>query len=153
MAYYIKSLYYEQKFLVSRNSLTVLYVVFPNINALISYLSPAPSAPVTSLNATTLSAASIVVEWDELLYKERNGDLLGYHVMYWRNAEDSRIHTEVVPSLAETGRVSVELFRLQPYTSYSIQVAAANSDGTGQSSDIPSVLTHEDCKLYVVLTN
>ena len=72
--------------------------------------------------------------------------------MYWRNAEDSRIHTVLVPSLAEMGRVSVELYRLQPYTSYRIQVSAANADGTGDITDIPSMYTHEDCELMQYIT-
>lgn len=72
--------------------------------------------------------------------------MVGYQVMYWRNADDSRIHTEQVESAAETGRVSVTLIMLMPYTSYRIEVAAANANGTGPVTMVGSVYTHEDCK-------
>ena len=106
-----------------------------------------PSAPISNLNASALSSNSIRVQFDELNYEDRNGRLVGYQVMYWRNAVDSRIHTEQVESTAETGRVSVTLIMLMPYTSYRIEVTAANSNGTGPVRFIGSVYTHEDCKL------
>ena len=109
-------------------------------------LSTVPSAAVSNLNATAVSTGFILVEWDELPYPDRNGELIGYVVMYWRNAEDSRIHSVVAPSLAEVGRVSIKLKYLQPYTSYRIQVSAVNADGTGESNTIPSLYTNEDGK-------
>eukprot|EP00800_Vazella_pourtalesii_P019759 TRINITY_DN684_c0_g1_i2.p1 TRINITY_DN684_c0_g1~~TRINITY_DN684_c0_g1_i2.p1 ORF type:complete len:1118 (-),score=311.70 TRINITY_DN684_c0_g1_i2:160-3231(-) len=106
--------------------------------------SALPSAAISNLNATTLSPNSIQVQFDELNYEDRNGRLVGYQVMYWRNADDSRIHTEQVESAAETGRVSVTLIMLMPYTSYRIEVAAANANGTGPVTMVGSVYTHED---------
>ncbi|KAI6661336.1 Phosphatidylinositol phosphatase PTPRQ-like [Oopsacas minuta] len=112
--------------------------------------SDIPSASVSNLNATAQSAGSILVEFDELAYADRNGDLAGYQIMYWRNADDSRIHTKLVQSAAETGRVSVLIRSLMPYTSYRIEVAATTVIGTGQVSMIPSVYTHEDIPIIEI---
>ena len=108
-----------------------------------------PSAPVSNLIASALSSNSIQVQFNELNYEDRNGRLVGYQVMYWRNADDSRIHTEQVESAGETGSVSVTLIMLMPYTSYRLEVAAANANGTGPVRVIGSVYTQEDCKLII----
>ena len=108
-----------------------------------------PSAPVSNLNASALSSNSIQVQFNELNYEDRNGRLVGYQVMYWRNADDSRIHTAQVESAGETGSVSVTLIMLMPYTSYTLEVAAANANGTGPVRVIGSFYTQEDCKLII----
>ena len=113
-------------------------------------LSTVPSAAVSNLNATAVGTGFILVEWDELPYPDRNGELIGYEVMYWRNTEDSRMHSIVAPSLAEVGRVSINLMGLLPYTSYMILVSAVNADGTGESNSIPSLYTNEDCEYFYV---
>ena len=103
----------------------------------ITYLSPAPSAPPTSVSTSDVTSSSITVQWGAVDCIHRNGDITGYSVRY-RVQGSGSTQTESVSGGATT---EATISELQPSTNYSIEVAAVNSAGTGVYSDSLSALT------------
>ena len=93
--------------------------------------SSAPSAPPSSVNATVQSSTSITVQWGEVPCIDRNGDITGYSVQYGVMGSGN---TQTMPvDGADTTQTTIG--DLMSSTTYSIQVAAINSEGTGVYSD------------------
>ena len=97
----------------------------------------APTAPPGVVQLFPLSANSILVNWTLPPLVDRNGPITGYAIRY-REANKE----------AFSGRHwtvgSVLLFQvenLQPYTDYSVQVAAVNVNGTGPFSTFQDTKT------------
>ena len=93
-------------------------------------IPPAPSAPPTSVSVSEVTSSSITVQWGPVDCIHRNGDIAGYSVQYG---------SETV-SVSRTPRRYV-ISGLMPSTTYSIQVVAENSAGTGPYSTTQDHLT------------
>ena len=102
---------------------------------LMIYLT-APSAPPDSVSTSSDSPSSITIQWEMVPCIHRNGDITGYSVQYGIQGQSTQ--TISVPGDSSGG--SYEITGLQSSTTYSIQVAAMNSAGTGDYSD-PYLIT------------
>ncbi|CAI8055357.1 Protein sidekick-2, partial [Geodia barretti] len=91
----------------------------------------APSAPPSPVNAMVESSTSITVQWGEVPCIDQNGAITGYSVQY--GVEGSGNTETMTVSGASTTQTTIT--GLNPSTTYSIQVAAVNSAGTGVYSD------------------
>ena len=100
-------------------------------------LSAAPSGPPTSVRAISTST-NITVQWGTVDCIHRNGDITGYLVQYGVVGSGNTQTMSV-------SRGSVTISSLMSSTTYSIQVAAVNSAGTGVYSDFLSVQTESKC--------
>ena len=87
------------------------------------YSAAVPSGAPTSVSATSTSN-SITVQWEPVDCIDSNGVITGYSVRYGEEGT-----TEVVSGNETT------ITGLESSTTYSIQVAAVNSAGTGVYSD------------------
>ena len=94
-------------------------------------LSSAPSAPPSPVNAMVESSSSITVQWGEVPCIHQNGAITGYSVQY--GVMGSGNAEIVTVSGASTTQTTIS--GLMSSTTYSIQVAAVNSAGTGVYSD------------------
>ena len=92
---------------------------------------PAPSAPPTSVSTSDVTSSNITVQWGAVDCIHRNGDITGYSVRYGVQGSGST-QTESVSGGATT---EVTISGLTHFTSYSIDVAAVNSAGTGEYSN------------------
>ena len=90
-------------------------------------ISPAPSAPPMSVSVSEVTSSSITVQWGPVECIHRNGDITGYSVQYGEMGSES---TQTMPVSATPRRYVIS--GLMPSTTYSIQVAAETSAGTGQ---------------------
>ena len=91
------------------------------------YVFAVPGAPPQSVAVSSISSYSIKVSWGKVLCDQRNGEITGYQVNYTSVSDD-----EIV---TVTGNeTNVTLSDLQPYTDYSISVAAMTVNGTGPFS-------------------
>ena len=86
----------------------------------------APSAPPTSVSVSEVTSSSIIVQWGPVDCVHRNGDIIGYSVQYG---------SETVFVSGNSSRGMHAISGLVPFTTYSIQVAAETSAGTGVYSD------------------
>ena len=100
---------------------------------------PVPSAPPTSVSTSDVTSSSIAVQWGAVDCIHRNGDITGYSVRYGVQGSGST-QTESVSGGATTEGSTIS--GLTPSTSYSIEVAAVNSVGTGEYSS--SITTETD---------
>ena len=91
----------------------------------------APSAPPTSVGVSEVTSSSITVQWGPVNCIHRNGDITGYLVLY--REVGSRNTQTVSVTLDDVAEVTIS--GLNSSTTYSIQVAAENSAGTGPFSD------------------
>ena len=80
--------------------------------------------------------------------REENGDITGYWVKYGVQGSGEGDRSAVMVTRESSGG-RYEIIGLTPSTSYSIEVAAVNSNGTGPYST-PVVVTPES-KLYRIL--
>ena len=104
----------------------------------------APSAAPTSVSVYAMSSTAITVEWEVVPCIEQNGDITGYTVCVLESGEMERVEDVVGDDVNE-----VTISELTPSTTYSIQVAAVNSEGTGPYSDL-IIIDTPDSELYVV---
>ena len=68
-----------------------------------------------------MNSATILVQWDEVPCLDQNGDITSYTVRYEFGDQSSNVSVPVTDRMAS-------LTSLQPFTDYSIQVAAVNSN-------------------------
>ena len=94
-------------------------------------IPPAPSAPPTSVSSATLNSTAITVQWGPVDCIHRNGDITGYSVQYGEVGSGS---TQTMP-VSGGSATEATISGLMPSTTYSIQVAAVTSAGTGPYSD------------------
>ncbi|XP_069045465.1 contactin-4 [Lepisosteus oculatus] len=95
-----------------------------------------PNAAPSRVSARSLSASEIEVYWDPVPWKTSAGRILGYEVLFWeigvmeKDAEKIRVTD-----------ISANITGLKGSTTYSIEVKAYNSAGTGPSSAPVNVTT------------
>ena len=97
----------------------------------------APTAAPTSVSTSSDSSSSITVQWEMVPCIQRNGDITSYSVRYGIQGQST--WTMSAPGNSSGG--SYEITGLQSSTTYSIQVAAVNSVGSGEYSDPSNQLT------------
>ena len=94
-----------------------------------------------------MDSGTILVQWDKVPCLDQNGDITSYMVQYEFGDQSSSV------SITGTDRMA-SLTSLQPFTDYSIQVAAVNSNNdlgplstpitehTPAASEFCSICTH-----------
>ena len=97
----------------------------------------APSAPPTSVTTSDVTSSSITVQWGPVDCREQNGDITGYSVRY--GVQGSGEESRNVPGNPRMYQIT----GLRQSTTYSIEVAAVNSNGTGPYSTPVVVKTPE----------
>ena len=91
------------------------------------FLQPsAPTDPPTDVTAMTTSPVSIIIQWNRVPCINRNSNITGYTVRY--STGDGSTVSVSVSGTGQSERTYTATL-LVPSTSYSIQVAAANSTG------------------------
>ena len=90
----------------------------------------APSAAPTNVSVYAMSSTALNVLWGPVPCIEQNGDITGYTVRVLVGGEMERVEDVV----GDVNNVTIS--DLTPSTTYSIQVAAVNSEGTGPYSDL-----------------
>ena len=102
-------------------------------------IPPAPSAAPTFVKESGVTSSNITVQWGAMDCIDRNGDTTGYSVRYGVQGSGSTQTRDVSGGSVTEATIS----SLMPSTTYSIQVAAVNSAGTGVYSDPPVIVETE----------
>ena len=95
-------------------------------------IPPVPSAPPTSVSASALNSTAITVQWEAVPCIDQNGYITGYSVQYG---------SETMSVSGDFSGGMYVISGLMPSTTYSIQVAAETSAGTGTYSAAINQLT------------
>ena len=95
---------------------------------------PAPSGVPKSINSTSENSTSISITWDRVTCNERNGNIDGYNVTYYPNANDTKKNTVTVYGVADSNRTFLAS-GLQPLTNYAFEVLAFNGNGYGPAAN------------------
>ena len=96
--------------------------------------SVAPTAPPMSVTTPSSSSSTITVQWGSVPCIHQNGVITGYSVQYEVMGSGNTMTMPV--GGADTTQTTIG--DLMSSTTYSIQVAAVNSEGTGVYSDPPA---------------
>ena len=109
--------------------------------------SAAPGAPPQNVETRHTSESSLLVTWEAPPVGQRNGEILGYKVMYSRerDAEEGDAIIKAINIDNPTQR-SVTIDNLETYTRYRVRVSAYTSRGEGPASPTEVVRTDEDGK-------
>ena len=100
-------------------------------------MPPAPSAPPSSVSVSEVTSSSITVQWGPVDCIHRNGDITGYSVQYG---------SKTVSVSGDSSGGMYVISGLMPSTTYSIQVAAKTSAGTGPySTTVDQMTSSEIC--------
>ena len=91
-----------------------------------------PSASPPDVTVTGVTSSTVTVQWGEVLCADQNGAITGYSVQY--GVMGSGNTQTVTVSGASTTHTTIS--GLMTSTTYSIQVAAVNSAGAGDYSDL-----------------
>ena len=83
------------------------------------------------MSVSEVTSSSITVQWGPVDCADRNGDITGYSVQYGEVGSGS---TQTMP-VSGGSATEATISGLMPFTTYSIQVAAETSVGTGPYSD------------------
>ena len=87
------------------------------------------------MSVSEVTSSSITVQWGPVDCIHRNGDITGYSVRYG---------SETVSVSGDSSGGMYVISGLMPSTTYSIQVAAETSAGTGPYSDLRIVNTNSE---------
>ena len=108
-------------------------------------MPPAPSAPPSSVSVSEVTSCGITVQWGPVDCIHRNGAITGYSVQYGR---------ETVSVSGDSSGGMYVISGLMPSTTYSIQVAAQTSAGTGPcSTAIDQTTSSEICTVLRFYVN
>ncbi|KAL5486539.1 hypothetical protein EMCRGX_G019033 [Ephydatia muelleri] len=94
----------------------------PPASVLVNTSSAAPTAPPNNLTETTKTSSSVTISWGEVPCQDQNSVIVEYRVLY------GAVTSGVGGTVATSGR-TLTVNGLSPYTNYSIEVSAVNSDG------------------------
>ena len=100
------------------------------------------------LNATDITSTTITIQWGAVPCMDQNSEITGYKVRYGPVGSSQRA-TDAVSGSASTGGTYTPT-GLIPFTNYSIEVAAVNSNGDIGPYTLPGVhsTVHiQSCKL------
>ena len=86
-------------------------------------LRTAPSAPPNNLTEATKTSSSMTISWGEVPCWDQNSVIVEYRVLY------GAVTSGVGGTVANTTGRTLTVNGLSPYTNYSIEVSAVNSDG------------------------
>jgi len=118
-----------------------------SLDTVICPLFPAPTSGPEMLRAVEISSTNITIAWDAVNCAERNSNITGY-VVHFTPPSTSGNDRVMVSGTGDAGGM-VTIDGLTPYTQYSIQVAAVNSDGSiGLATASLSVTTSGDLYMY-----
>ena len=106
-------------------------------------ISPAPSAPPTSVSVSEVTSSSITVQWGPVACADRNGDITGYLVRY----KETMTGPTNIPVSDVTEYTIIDL---KPSTAYTVRVGAVNSAGR-KFSDHMNTMT-EGIHLHLIYT-
>ena len=101
------------------------------------------------MSVSEVTSSNITVQWGSVDCIHRNGDITGYSV--WYGVQESAVEEQTVPG-GDTRQTTIS--GLTPSTTYSIEVAAVNSAGTGVYSNAIYILTqgiHVYDIVYIIL--
>ena len=101
----------------------------------VTILPPVPTAPPTSVRATSTST-SITVRWGAVACIDQNGDITGYSVRY------GAVESDISQTLS-VSELEATITSLMSSTNYTVEVAAVNSAGTGVYSSPIFIDTQE----------
>eukprot|EP00731_Ephydatia_muelleri_P018910 Em0011g950a len=109
----------------------------PPASVLVNKSSAAPSAPPNNLIEVTKTSSNVTISWGEVPCQDQNSVIVGYRVLYGAV-------TSGVGGTVATSERTMTVNGLSPYTNYSIEVSADNSDGAmGPYSSPLFVVTHQ----------
>ena len=100
-------------------------------------LFSAPTAPPSNVSVTEVTSSTITVQWGMVPCIHQNGPITGYSVRYGVMGSGSSQSVNV-SGASQTGTMISDLMSS---TTYDVQVAAVNGNGTGVYSSNESALT------------
>ena len=100
-------------------------------------LFSAPTAPPSNVSVTEVTSSTITVQWGMVPCIHQNGPITGYSVRYGVMGSGSSQSVNV-SGASKTGTMISDLMSS---TTYDVQVAAVNGNGTGVYSSNESALT------------
>ena len=98
------------------------------------------------MTVTGVTSSTISVQWGSVPCIHQNGDITGYSVQYGLMGSGQKL---VTISVSGGSKTEATLSNLTAETSYWITVAAVNTNGTGDSTNI-SAKTSEGCYLSLL---
>ena len=101
----------------------------------------APTAAPESVTTPSVTSSTITVQWEMVPCIHQNGPITGYSVRYGVMGSGSSQNV-TVSGASETGTIISDLMSS---TTYVVQVAAVNGNGTGVYSNPTSQLTRGVC--------
>eukprot|EP00731_Ephydatia_muelleri_P018888 Em0011g928a len=94
----------------------------PPASVLVNTSSAAPSAPPNNLTQVTKTSSTVTISWGEVPCQDQNSVIVEYRVLY------GAVTSGVGGTVANTSGRTLTVNGLSPYTNYSIEVSAVNSD-------------------------
>ena len=105
----------------------------------------APSAPPNNLTEVNKTSSSVTISWGEVPCQDQNSVIVGYKVLY------GTVTSGVGGTVATSGR-ALTVNGLSPYTNYSIEVSAVNSDGAMGPYSSPLFVVTDQSSMSSVVT-
>ena len=107
---------------------------------------PGPSAAPSNITAHNTSSSSINIQWKDVPFWNRNGDITKYTV-YFKRVEAPTWQTR---QINEPSRRSLQIGQLDLWQKYEIRISAFTIVGEGPQSTPVIVRTDEDSELYLI---
>ena len=107
------------------------------------YVPPAPSGSPVNVTALANSSTSIMVTWGPVPFRDQNGIITEYEVMYEPLETFGGSISTLTVNVSDPD-LSTLLMELQEFVNYSISVRAYTIIGPGPYSDEEMARTNED---------
>lgn len=94
-----------------------------------------PTSPPSGFLKTDVSPTTITVGWQEIPLPERHGIIIGYELTYQTTRARSKREAPKILSIAASKHTAF-LYKLTPYTNYTIILRGRTSVGFGVQGEI-----------------
>ena len=110
-----------------------------------------PTSPPDQITAKDITPTTFIVDWKEIFLPERHGIVKGYQLTYQKSGTRNKRDVELKTLSFDANTFTTFLYKLTPYTNYTITLAGFTSKGMGVK-DIMRIETAEGSKRQLKLS-
>ena len=120
------------------------YTLFVIITSLV------PTAPPEKITVKDVTSTTIILDWSEIFLPKRHGIIRGFELTYEKSIVRNKRDVELKTLTFASNTFTAFLYKLKPYTNYTLTLAGYTSKGMGVK-DIWIVETAEGGKEFSFL--
>ena len=120
-----------RKFFLSYYCIVSYYSVITTLLILTDVTFLVPTAPPEKITVKDVTPTTLILYWSKIALPKRHGIIRGYQLTYEKSAVRNKRDVELKTLKFDSNTFTAFLFKLDPYTNYTLTLAGYTSKGMG----------------------